>query len=60
VWVDGSFSALAAGDAVYWPSGSKHCLKNTGEEELVLVCAFSTPYYQGDYEIFEDITPFTE
>ena len=60
VWVDGSFDDLKAGDAILWPSGSKHCLKNTGEGELVLVCAFSTPSYQSDYAVFGDIEPFSD
>ena len=60
VWVDGSVEDLRDGDAVLWPSGSKHSLKNTGNKELVLVCAFSNPAYQDDYVQFEDIDPFPE
>lgn len=60
VWVDGSYEDMRSGDAVLWPSGSKHCLKNTGNEELILVCAFSNSIYQDDYVVFEDIEPFPE
>ncbi len=57
-WVDGSLADLSEGDAILWPAGTKHCLKNTGEKELILLCAFSNPEYQKDYENYENIDPF--
>jgi quercetin dioxygenase-like cupin family protein len=59
VWVDGMMADLSKGDAILWPSGSKHCLKNIGEKKLILLCAFSDPSYQTDYEYYEEITPFS-
>jgi len=59
VWVDGSIADLIEGDAILWPSGAKHCVKNTGEKELILLCVFSNPEYQKDYENYEDIEPFS-
>lgn len=58
VWVDSSMADLSEGDAILWPAGAKHCVKNTGEKELILLCAFSNPGYQKDYENYEDIKPF--
>jgi len=58
VWVDGEISDLSKGDAILWPSGSKHCLRNVGEKQLILLCAFSIPSYQIDYTNYEKITPF--
>jgi len=48
-------SVLSKEDAVLWPSGSKHFVKNTGEDELVLLCVFSNPEYQKDYQKYNDI-----
>ena len=59
VWVDGSMADLSEGDAVLWPAGAKHCVKNIGEKSLVLLCAFSNPEYQKDYESYENINPFS-
>ena len=58
VWVDGEMADLSRGDAILWPSGSKHCLKNIGEKQLILLCTFSTPEYQKDYKNYDKITPF--
>lgn len=59
VWVDGMMADLLEGDAILWPSGSKHCLKNIGEKQLILLCTFSTPEYQKDYKNYEKINPFS-
>ena len=58
VWVDGVMANLSKGDAILWPSGSKHCLKNSGKKQLILLCAFSNPGYQKDYKNYEEIAPF--
>ena len=58
VWVDGMMADLLEEDAILWPSGSKHCLKNSGKKQLILLCTFSTPEYQKDYKNYEEITPF--
>ena len=59
VWVDGAMADLSEGDAILWPSGSKHCLKNIGKKQLILLCTFSTPDYQKDYKNYEKINPFS-
>lgn len=55
VWVDENLSTLSKGDAILWPSKSKHFVKNTGKDDLVLLCVFSNPEYQKDYKVFNDI-----
>ena len=59
VWVDGMMADLLEGDAILWPSGSKHCVKNIGEKQLILLCTFSTPEYQKDYKNYEKVNPFS-
>ena len=59
VCVDGMMADLLEGDAILWPSGSKHCVKNIGEKQLILLCTFSTPEYQKDYKNYEKVNPFS-
>ena len=43
--------AVRAGDTVCIPPGTPHRLENTGEEELVLLCACAPPYSDDDTEL---------
>lgn len=60
VWVDSVITDLKEGDAILWPVGAKHTVKNTSDEELILVCAFSSPDYHNDYVFYENLNPFSE
>jgi mannose-6-phosphate isomerase-like protein (cupin superfamily) len=42
---------VAAGDTVCIPPGTPHRLRNTGGEDLVVLCACSPPYGHGDTEL---------
>jgi mannose-6-phosphate isomerase-like protein (cupin superfamily) len=37
------------GDAILIPLGQVHCLTNTGDEDLVLLCPVSPPWVADDY-----------
>lgn len=43
-----------AGDTVCIPPGTPHCLENTSEAPLVLLCACSPPYSHEDTELLGD------
>lgn len=44
---------IAAGDCVVIPPGAVHDLRNTGAEDLVVVCASSPPYSHEDTVLVE-------
>ena len=43
------------GDAILIPVGEAHCLHNIGEDDLILLCAVSPPWYPGDHHSVEEI-----
>jgi len=45
---------VRAGDAILIPIRSVHCLHNTGDEDLVLLCPVSPPWYPEDYHLAEE------
>jgi mannose-6-phosphate isomerase-like protein (cupin superfamily) len=45
---------VQAGDVVLIPAGARHYVVNTGNEELVILCASSPPYSHEDTEL---VTP---
>ena len=47
-----SFS-VKAGDVVCIPPGEPHCLTNTGEDELRVLCACAPPYSHDDTELLD-------
>jgi len=47
---DEEFS-IAAGDTILIPPGTPHCLRNTGDQPLRLLCCCSPPYRHEDTEI---------
>ena len=42
-WIDGIICDFKTQDCVYFPSGTKHMLKNTGKKTLLLFFVFSPP-----------------
>ncbi len=53
-WIDGSVYPIHTGTAVLFPKGSVHMLRNTGEEDMKVVCFFTPQATMADYEYHED------
>jgi mannose-6-phosphate isomerase-like protein (cupin superfamily) len=47
---DEEFS-IAPGDSILIPPGTPHCLRNTGDQPLRLLCCYAPPYRHEDTEI---------
>jgi mannose-6-phosphate isomerase-like protein (cupin superfamily) len=43
-----------AGDAILIPINLVHCLHNTGEDDLALLCAVSPPWYPKDHHLVRE------
>jgi len=56
ILMDGDTFAVTQGDSVFYPPGSKHTVRNTGDTTLALLCFFSTPHYrqEGAYVTYDD------
>ena len=48
-WVDGERAFFKRGDAVLFPSNSRHQVRNTGNSVLMTASIFSPPTRPGDY-----------
>ena len=46
VWIEGQSCDIKKGDSVLFPASSIHTTRNTGTDELILLCLFSTPQYR--------------
>lgn len=44
---------VARGDTVCIPPGTPHCIKNTGEEDLVFLCCCAPAYSHDDTQLLE-------
>lgn len=55
VYIDGRLDKVRAGSAVLFPKGSVHMLKNTGIEEMQVICFFAPPSGLGQYRFHEEI-----
>lgn len=53
-WVDGETEYFKKGDAVLFPSNSKHQVRNIGDDELVTASIFSAPTSPDTYVIYEE------
>jgi uncharacterized cupin superfamily protein len=51
--IDGDVTPFQKGDAVLFPSGSKHMLRNNGTEMLVTASIFSPPTSPAEYVKYE-------
>ena len=60
VWVDGSTLTIGPEDVILILPGTRHTVKNTGNEELVLVCAFSTCDFRKDRENYDELCPYCD
>jgi mannose-6-phosphate isomerase-like protein (cupin superfamily) len=61
-WVDGDRAFFKRGDAVLFPSNSRHQVRNTGSSLLMTASIFSPPTKPGDYityaeDAFADLGP---
>jgi mannose-6-phosphate isomerase-like protein (cupin superfamily) len=53
-YIDGGVYDIYAGTAVLFPKRSVHMLRNTGSEEMKVVCFFAPQATLADYEYHED------
>lgn len=55
VVVDGEVAKLEPGTAVLFPRGSIHMVRNSGTEELKVICFFAPPADLGTYVFHPDV-----
>ncbi|MDH3246561.1 MAG: cupin domain-containing protein [Saprospiraceae bacterium] len=55
VMIEDQVSAVEAGSAVLFEQGKIHMLKNTGEEEMKVICFFAPATSVENYKMFEKI-----
>jgi len=53
-WIDGERVSFKKGDAVFFPSNSRHQVRNTGDMPLVTASIFSAPTKPENYVIYEE------
>jgi mannose-6-phosphate isomerase-like protein (cupin superfamily) len=47
--IGGEIRAVRAGDVILIPLDQVHCLRNTGDGQLTVLCPVSPPWYPEDY-----------
>ena len=55
VAVDGEVARLRPGTAVLFPKGSVHMVRNSGTEEMKVICFFAPPADLGTYLFHRDV-----
>jgi len=55
VAVDGEVARLRPGTAVLFPKGSVHMVRNSGTEEMKVICFFAPPADLGTYVFHRDV-----
>ena len=55
VLIDGKVHALRTGTAVLFKAGSIHMVRNTGSEDMKIVCFFTPPATLKNYTFHEDV-----
>ena len=55
VLIDGQVHELRAGTAVLFKAGSIHMVRNTGNEDMKIVCFFTPPATLKNYTFYEDV-----
>ncbi|HBT16178.1 MAG TPA: hypothetical protein DEB05_04390 [Firmicutes bacterium] len=53
-WVDGEKASFKKGDAVLFPSNSKHQVRNTGNTSLITASIFSNPTKPDTYVLYDE------
>ena len=53
-WVDGDLGRFKKGDAVLFPVGSKHQVRNTGDEPLITASIFSDTTTPDSYIVYNE------
>ncbi|MBM7583461.1 mannose-6-phosphate isomerase-like protein (cupin superfamily) [Caldicoprobacter guelmensis] len=52
-WIDGEIVTFKKGDAVFFPSNSKHQVRNIGDTPLITASIFSAPTRPENYITYE-------
>jgi quercetin dioxygenase-like cupin family protein len=55
VLIDGKVFELRTGTAVLFRAGSIHMVRNTGSEDMKIVCFFTPPATLKNYTFYEDV-----
>ena len=55
VWIDEKLDDIREGSIVLFPQGSIHMLRNTGMEEMKVICFFAPPSDLSTYQFYDDI-----
>ena len=55
VYIDGEITPIRAGSLVLFEKGSIHMVRNTGDEELKVVCVFAPRTKLSEYKFHEDV-----
>jgi len=55
VWVEGEIRPVESGTAVLFETGAVHMLRNTGGEEMKVVCVFAPPTALDNYKHYEGL-----
>lgn len=56
VMIENEVGSVRAGTAVLFEQGKVHMLKNTGDEEMKVICFFAPATSIDNYKMFENIT----
>jgi quercetin dioxygenase-like cupin family protein len=55
VMIENEVGEVRAGSAILFEQGKVHMLKNTGDNEMKVICFFSPSTSVDNYKIFEDV-----
>lgn len=55
VYVDGTIAPVREGSAVLFEKGSIHMVRNSGEEEMKVICVFAPPSNLDEYEFHPEV-----
>ncbi|MDR8394094.1 cupin domain-containing protein [Aliifodinibius sp. S!AR15-10] len=56
VMIEGEVGEVRPGSAILFEQGKIHMLRNTGDEEMKVICFFAPATSVDNYKTFEDIT----
>lgn len=54
-WVDGDITTFTTGDTILLPSGSKHMIRNIGDENCEVIFMYSPPTSPENYNFYPEI-----